>query len=285
MSLDGLRWTHRHTPLQHESHSWFKSMASKKANSLGNMTKEDLVKRLHELGETPPRSWTKVELKCRVMEMEGEKGIKKEGKKEMTPLQQYVVRLNKANEKKSTLRTFLIEELGGQAPETSTKDQLNKIALDYIYDHVEPSETDPVGFGAHAAKSYAEVKTMEGDYCRWVLATAPDANSVRLTRLARWLQAAEMSSQWKRETSYPQAKAAPATLPPVSERGNPLPPEQASETQMVLTQLMAAVHSLKSEVENMKEERPRKKAADGGESLGSYSQITSNGTIKQEDIP
>lgn len=102
------------------------------------MTKGELFAALTALGEMPPRSWTKVELKSRLMELEEELGIHRAPvRRDPTPLQKWVTKLNAVNKKRSTLRDFITEDLAGNAPETSTKDQLAKIAMDYIYDKAE----------------------------------------------------------------------------------------------------------------------------------------------------
>ena len=232
-------------------------MAARKNPTMGNMTKAELVHALQELGEELPVSWTKVELKGRLMHLETEMGIKRGGQKGPTPLQVWVTKLNMVNKKRGTLRTFLVEELGGTAPDSATKDQLNKIALDYIYDRAEVCGSDPVGFGQHAAKTYQEVKIMEPEYCIWVKTTARDSGSIRLLRLAKWLESPE-GRQEKAQPPVPKVKAAPPTLRR-RERGLGSG-SQEPETRVAMQQILVAVRNLQSEVESMKEERRRKKA-------------------------
>lgn len=256
-------------------------MATRRATTLSTMTKAEIITNLRELGEEPPRHWTKVELKSRLMELETELGIKRGPRREPTSLQAWVTKLNTVNKKRGTLRTFLTEELGGYAADSCTKDQLNKIAMDHIYERAEMCGSDPVGFGQHAAKTYQEVKTMDPDYCRWVKATAPESGSVRLIRLAKWLESPETTHETEslggqRTTPLPKAKAPPPTLREAESASSSTPSRaQVAETQAVMRQLVKAVQELQSEVDTLKEERPRKKAADGVESSGSYSQVTS----------
>ena len=264
----GFQRPHTHTPCPATSQLESlhrQAMAARKNPTMGNMTKAELVHALQELGEEPPASWTKVELKSRLMDLETEMGIKRGGQKGPTPLQVWVTKLNMVNKKRGTLRTFLVEELGGTAPDSATKDQLNKIALDYIYDRAEVCGSDPVGVGQHAAKTYQEVKIMEPEYCIWVKTTAQDSGSIRLLRLAKWLE----------------SPAAPPTLRR-RERGSGSG-SQEPETRVAMQQILVAVRNLQTEVESMKEERPRKKATDGVESSGSFSQVTGSNMADEED--
>ena len=159
------------------------SMASRRTHSLSSMNKAEIIEALKELGETPPQKWSKVELKSRLMELEEDLEIKRTASTtETTTLQKWVAKLNMVNKRRSTLREFITEELKGNAPDSCTKDQLGKIAMDCIYDKAEACGSDPVNFGAHAAKSYLELKESEGGYCQWVKATAPESNSARLVQ-------------------------------------------------------------------------------------------------------
>ena len=254
-------------------------MASRKTYSMSSMTKAELVAALKELGEVPPQKWSKVELKSRLLELEEEMGIKRAPvSPKATSLQKWVTKLNMANKRRSTLREFITEDLGGNAPDSCTKEQLNKIALDYIYDKAEACGSDPVGFGAHAAKSYQEVMESEDSYCQWVKATAAESNSIRLMRLARWLESPEVThTETMSSRGYPKAKAPPPSLQSKKEDS-----ASSQETHAMMRELAAAVQSLRSDLDSIKEERPRKKVTDGGDSSGSYSQVLE---IMDDEIP
>ena len=44
---------------------------------ISKMTKADLTRAIEALGETPPEKWTVSELRCRLMELETEKGVER----------------------------------------------------------------------------------------------------------------------------------------------------------------------------------------------------------------
>ena len=67
-------------------------------------------------------------------------------------------------------------------------------SLDEIHTDVEGRDTDLVGFGAHANKTYLQLLENEKSYCQWVLMTAEmeEDRSPALARLAKYLVQKEM---------------------------------------------------------------------------------------------
>ena len=215
---------------------------------------------LDHLGETPPSSWTMVELKSRLAELKEEQGIPLKKGQNKTELQRWTIALNKASGK-----AFCQEQVGLTITGSETMDVLKRQALEKIYYLATPHATDGVGFGAHASLTYEEVKQQEPDYCQWVLTTAQEGkSSYRLSRLSQWLKM-EMEEETKMKqqpkAAAKKSMASPAKSKAASSRSAT---SAASSMQMeMMNQMMSTLTALKEEVEQMREEKPHKKVANG----------------------
>jgi hypothetical protein len=247
------------------------------------MTREEILDELISLGELPPQSWSNAEMKLRMEELRVAKGLNPNPRaKEKTPLRQMMIRLNAASTKKQDLVTFVLDELKVPISPNDTIALLKKKGIMAIYHLAPPSAMDPVGFGAHAALYYQELKQTQPEYCKWVLQTAQEGScDARLARLASWLvmdqQSPTTSSQesatpvritkeeliqmgyLRQPTNKPKAKAVAA--PSVtSEKFS-----ESSSTRELMESLVTVVKDLKEEVHELKEGKPRKKlASDNG---------------------
>ena len=238
--------------------------------TIQSLKKAELIEAIRALGEEPPAKWRMTELRVRLEELEEEHGIVRQTGRSRTNLQEWTVKLNKAGTKKSVLVEFCQKELLIPLSGNETIPQLNKKAMDRIYQIAELSGQDPMGFGKYASLSYDEVMTTDLGYCNWALTTFHEEDKGdRLSRFARWFeQAKEQSPKPKKmpppgpvETKtkgYPKTKAAPKKILLTESAASSGTPEQVTETP-VLTQIMSALTDLKDEVEALKEERPHKK--------------------------
>ncbi len=250
------------------------------------MTKGDLIQELMKLGETPPTSWGAVELAARLEELQEEKGIQKVRGKVQTPLRVWTIRLNEASKKKANLQQFMVEQLGLSLSYNETIPQLQRAALQKIYMETEPRGEDPVGFGAHAAKSYQELMMTNPEYITWAVKTWKEGDcDYRLARLARWAEEDHKKPKSSHQ-GYPKKedetgvkvaslgkKGVSKALSVVSETS--ATSSQIQQTNEMISKLTEVVMSMKNDVDNLKEERPHKK--EKSETDSEFSMISKQG--------
>jgi len=232
-----------------------------------------------QLGEEAPKEWTISELSVRIQELKEEKGIpvNTRGK---TPLRAMIIKMNQASRRKGDLQVFAQSELGLTITRNETVVQLQKSCLTKIYMITEPSQEDPVAFGAHSSLNYGQLLQQEPQYCNWVRTTAQEGQcDYRLARLARWL---EMEKQ--PETSKPPYQKEILKTPVANEKekvGYKSPPHggisktlnassaasegsvtssQREATHQMMTQMASLLKDLKEDVDAIKESRPHKKS-------------------------
>lgn len=234
------------------------------------MNKGDLVKELVKLGETPPKSWGVMELTARLEELQEEKGIQKVRGKTQTPLRVWTIRLNEASKKKANLQQFMVNQLGLTLSYNETIPQLQRAALQKIYMETDPRGEDPVGFGAHAAKSYQELMMTHPDYVTWAVKTWKEGDcDYRLARLARWAEEDNKKPKSSHQ-GYPAQEEETEVKEMITEKKDVTPSlaagsdtsitsSQIQQTNAMIMKLAEVVMSMKSDVENLKEERPHKK--------------------------
>jgi hypothetical protein len=70
------------------------------------------------------------------------------------------------------MQEFCTSDLGLTISGQETMMVLQKYAMEKIYVITQPDDQDPMGFGTHASRSYAEVKSEFPDYCQWAKTTA-----------------------------------------------------------------------------------------------------------------
>ena len=253
--------------------------------NMSAMTREEILDELISMGELPPQSWSNAEMKLRMEELRIAKGLNPNPRaKEKAPLRQWMIRLNAASSKKQDLVDFLREELKMAISGNDTIATLKKKGIMAIYQFAPTSPMDPVGFGAHAALHYQELKQTQPEYCKWVLQTAQEGNSdPRMARLASWLlkdQESQPASSGDQTKPYPitreelvqmgylrqksvKPKAKPVAAP--SEISGTF--SDSSSTRELMANLVTAVKDLTEEVQELKESKPRKKQASD---VGSY---------------
>ena len=241
-----------------------------------NPTKKDFIARLKELGEEAPEKWTVMELKIRITEIEEEKGISKQDRNK-TELQQWTRKLSMASRKKAELQAFCKQELGMSLTFNETIPQLQKGAMERIYQNAEAHETDPVGFGAHSSLTYKEVAEMQGEYAQWVMSTAREGQCCsRLMRLATWL---EKNKEIK--TKEVNTKGTPYTKSPMKEVvPNSKPPSEAASSTGSTAALMGAMGQIMEQMKSMQAEmeelrgRHHKKSKEEDTEMGSWDAVS-----------
>lgn len=241
-----------------------------------NPVKKDYIARLKELGEEAPEKWTVMELKIRISEIEEEKGISKQDRNK-TELQIWTRKLSMASRKKADLQAFCKTELGMSLTFNETIPQLQKAAMERIYQKSEAHETDPVGFGNYSSLSYQEIAEMQGEYAQWVVATAREGQCCnRLMRLANWLEKnTEIKKKDGMNKNPPYSKANPKTVIPVAKA----PSEAASCTGSTaalmgaMGQIMEQMKSMQSEMEELRG-RHRKKPKEENSEMESWDAVS-----------
>lgn len=108
--------------------------------------------------------------------------------------------------------------------------------------------------------TYEEVLKEEASYCAWAKrAAAEEKTRARMARLVRWINQMEGAPPI-RAVHPPQAKSS-ITVKVETPQENPIHDQMLENQQMMIqqiTRLTNAMGSLQEDVEQMKEERPRK---------------------------
>lgn len=215
--------------------------------------KADFVEELLALGEVAPPKWTIPELKVRIAELKEEKGLPMIHRK--TELQQWVTKLNKASSKKVDLQHFLTHELQMSVNPNWTILQLQRHGMEKIYDLSPADGSDPVGFGAHSAKSYEEVMLQEPEYVTWAITSMKEGDcSTRLRRLGKWLEEQQTTKTDKIKTKGYTTSPKKTPAPAASSSAVP------AELTTVLQGMMQQMSEIKEELEEVRG-RPHKKSA------------------------
>ena len=227
------------------------------------LNKAQLREELVSLGENPPASWSKLELRARLQEIRLEEGIETVHGKPRSRLEVMMKDLNVASKKKELLVKFVQEKLDMTVGSNDSITTLQSKGVKKIYELVAPAPTDPLGFGKHADLTYSEVMLNIPDYCTWIKDTAkqnPVGSDYRLRRFAGWLeenQAAGTGSSWTM-TRTPQARTKEA--PSLPRASTPSRASASREDQRKMEVMMETIQSLKKEIAEMKGEPVRKTA-------------------------
>ena len=155
------------------------------------MTKAQLTEALNSYGEHPAKTWTKVEIRARLLELQGRDQEPTQREMNSTTLETMTRELRKASKSKATLRDFCANELELQLTGNETKPQLEMKGMRAIIQKAPAEARDLVGFGRHSELRYVDIQTTHADYGRWVVQTAregPQDCDPRLKRLADWLE-------------------------------------------------------------------------------------------------
>ena len=247
----------QHAQAKHlvKSHSPKTSLAP----PMTDLTREELRLALAQLGETPPSSWTKVELRFRLEQVSGEDMTQKIKKKpaERSPYEILVAQLNASSKNKRTLIKFCETDLHMHNLNQWSVPRIQHEAMKKIYQFAEAHPSDLVGFGRHAAQTYRQIQEEHESYCQWVKSESkkgPDECDPRLIRLAPWL-IKEGDEEMKSVTS----KIDVLKLKAATQRTAKDTASSSSEGDTKLIQNMyETIETLKAEVAALKGEPQRK---------------------------
>ena len=238
---------------------------------MSSMKKPELVQALKDLGETPPKEWTVLELHGRLSELRQEKGLPElETKKSRTPLRQMMVDLNKAQRLKADLVKYVSGTLRVPLTGNETVKALMQKGMEAVYQQAPASPQDPIGFGKHASMTYEELWQTQPSYAQWVMDTSweNEGSCPRLHRLANWLEERkkmiDIATPRKAAASsgkVPIEKTKPkGMIEPSKTSSGYVEPSQSSdpETMKILQTLASTVVELKEDMAVLKGEPPRK---------------------------
>ena len=212
---------------------------------LGRMTSDELRKRLETVhNEEVNKKMTKVELMSRLVELEGETLLAPVFRKTGTPLQQMITQITPENFTAGAGSADL-RNLGDRK-----RDHLHlegQVCAGGCSDH-QGLGRGLMGFGKHAAKTYAEAAQDEG-YVSWAKQMTKEGEvDPRMARWVKWLEESEprekeMSLAKKLEKKYHEEKTSAAA----SSGAN-----QEKLTEMI-EKLTVKVSELSKEVASVKE--------------------------------
>eukprot|EP00435_Cladocopium_sp_Y103_P034647 s2781_g9.t1 len=225
--------------------------------AVSKMNKTQLQNSLRGYGEEPPKAWDMTELRHRLLEIEEERGITRTRGRLQTPLQELVTQLNVAAKKKSSLQQHCRDNLEINVTGNETMEIMRKAAMEKIYQKAPCSDQDPMGFGEHSSLTYEEVKLEHPGYVKWAIKTVEEGPTcARLARFVRWLKQPPPTGS----TNKPIPKVASKSEASSSSSRQEL---MLQETHAMMAKMVTAINHLKEEVDEMKEERPRKKKDEG----------------------
>ncbi|CAL1156473.1 unnamed protein product, partial [Cladocopium goreaui] len=206
---------------------------------------------LMTFGETAPKQWSIMEIESRLLELKEANGMTTQKGKVRPPMRHAMIELNKASKKKSDLVDYVNNKLMVKTRGTETIQELQRLGTKKIYQTTAASPENPVGFGEHCSLQYHELLAQHPQYASWVVKTANEGEcDYRLARLANWLQSPE--AQHPMPTYKQTSSGYKNTSTPASGSNG--------KTENMMMQMMQMMHALKEDVDNLKAERPHKKA-------------------------
>jgi len=284
--------TERKCPWQHLHHANM---------SLDSLKKATLQEMLHDHGEDPPERWTKVELRQRLVEIQPSLGLKGPNDHD-TELRGMIRRINQAKKKEDLIR-MCEGDLQLILTGNETVAQLERRAVEQAHRLSAADGRDYVGFGKHAALQYMDINRYQPSYRAWVLQTDAERAGAdyRLRRLASWLRENPVprDQETHREmTVKAKVKAVPKrrTIPVEEEMELPMntidtelasassatPAANMEQMASAISQLAGVIQNLQHDMNDLKEERPRKKDSKD-KSRQTPSEATSEGYTKVEN--
>ncbi|CAE7627786.1 unnamed protein product [Symbiodinium sp. CCMP2456] len=240
---------------------------------MDKMSKTHLRAAISTFGEIPAESWNVAELRHRLRELMDEQETQwalPPGSKRATPLQQQIKQLNKNNKKKADLVEYMEKVLNLPVSANETMAQMEKRAMDHLYNTVQSTSLDVVGFGRHASLTYADLVRDYPQYVAWVKQThrETDETNIRLKRLATWLlRATDVSDPVIRTppnnnrmvlkvkggyVTEPEPEV-PQTSATASAGQTPFPSSQTAQTDVLQT-MMETMRQMQTELKEMKEQ-------------------------------
>ena len=251
------------------------------------MTKSQLTEELYKYGEHPAKSWTKVEIRARILELQRRDVEQTQREMNSTTLETMTREMRKASKTKSALVTFCTNELEMNLSGNETKPQLEMKAMQVILKKAPAEKRDIVGFGRHSQQRYEHIRTTYTEYGRCVMQTAmegPDSCDPRLKRLADWLATHPPGTSTTMETPEASSKepAPKSFLRPAAAymmTGKHKEAESSSSSPEVIVdkdkklqemtdkmeEIGKMLEKLQEEMKALKSEPPRKQAAQSDE--------------------
>ncbi|CAE7923129.1 unnamed protein product [Symbiodinium necroappetens] len=207
--------------------------------NMSDLKKAELRQELEKLGEHPPTSWTKIQLKHRLEELTG----------------QDMSVSTKSRTKKVSEMSVWVKELN------KNKARIEMEAMKKIMMLSEPDGSDPVSFGKYGPQTYAETTRIDPSYCRCVVHTAKtnaaDADP-RLIRFGHWLNDQDQREMVPAEnpvtTKYPLQEPKTVTMTTTTTTST----ASSSGYQQQMNLLVETVAALRNEVAALKSEKARK---------------------------
>ena len=234
--------------------------------ALNRLSQAELRSRLLEMHqEEAPRNWSRTQLLLRLSEIEGMEVIHKTPK-EMPPLRQAEIMINKAARKKCTLIDLVENQMKISLSGNETIEQLKLKALNQAYNCSPAHPQDPVGFGVHAAKTYGEVAAQEVSYMEWAIKTKNEGQCCpRLKRLAEWGESALGQAMMKEGKSNRPGSAKDH----VNRANKPSSSRLEEPTHNLVANLATQVEALTKELNALKSQKARKTRNEGDETTSS----------------
>ena len=232
--------------------------------ALDRLSQADLRARLMELHqEEAPRGWSRANLLLRLAEIEG-MGVVHKTSKEIPPLRQAEIMINKASRKKALLVELMETQMNMSVTGNETIEQLKLKALNQAYACSPAHPQDPVGFGTHAAKTYEEVASQEPSYLEWAITTMKEGSCCpRLRRLAEWADtsAGQALMMEGKNGRHKGGKVPPGRQGKMATKGY-VAPQPSSGT---MASLVNQVETLTKELNALKGQKARKTRTEGEE--------------------
>eukprot|EP00435_Cladocopium_sp_Y103_P048682 s102_g14.t1 len=157
--------------------------------SLGRLSLVELKERLlTQHGEQAPKSWGKTQCQLRLVELEGEE-IMNPAPKEISPLREMEIQINKVARRKSDIQNFMTGTLGMRISGQEDISQLKLKALTRAYQMTPGHHKDFLGFGQYSHLSYEEVQQNHPDYVEWAMKQSKEGPvSPKMERFLKWLE-------------------------------------------------------------------------------------------------
>ena len=162
--------------------------------------KEDLMKKLIDLGEAVPKSWTKAQVQARLLELDAE------NPQAESLLDQAMARLKKAHRTgKQDLINHMKRDLKMTMTGNETMTTLMQKGTEHIHKLYPSQACDYLQFGKHGDLTYGEVSQQDPAYVAWAVTTLQEGpSSWQLTRFATWAHKQALDKEVKQEQRQPQ---------------------------------------------------------------------------------
>ncbi|CAE7675497.1 GIP [Symbiodinium sp. CCMP2592] len=235
-------------------------------------TKEDLRMELLNHGETPPQSWTMVELNQRLRELREQGLLETEEASPNSTMEKMLKDLRRASKLKANLTKYCTEALKLELTGNEVMAKMIDKATKEIRRVCPAEANDLAGFGKHANERYVAIATQYQDYAAWVKTTFQESGEdhvdPRLARLAKWLLEMDRKPTPKappvtRKEQGSMKMQTPSTSSHVSGRTGTsrasTDPTSAQAVKM-MQEMAEAMESMRQELAEVKGQRPHKTA-------------------------